>query len=484
MTSVPRWWLPLVLVVHGVCALIYTQIIPVDRGPDEPHHLLYIEHFEKFGDLPRLTSATTARDDRDGAIAIHPPLYYAACWPLYHLVRHASHARIQMVFRFVALLLAWGTLTLCWRLFRRVFPDEPHVALLALVCVALLPEFLLLSAVQNNDGAMMLVSTWAALALVERLDANGSVRDWALLGLLFAATVITKAIGVALLPLPLLLLVKQARDHGWDLRAGAARAAAYLSGPLLVDAWWFIRNKHYAGHFHPIYRWTNLPLTFDSPIDFLVGGQKSWMCLQRFLVGAQQSQLGQVDWFLPRAEFAHAVAFPLTLRLYWLMTLLEFAALAGLVWLARREWRAPRLTRSQQYALGLAAGLFTLQWLALLHFTLFVHPGGYRGGRYLLPAVASWALLFAVGLLGPLAARWRPWVIGGVTALLLVWNLGCMANQVGVLNPTYAPGVGVELNLGWQPPASLRRPAGPPPPAARPGAPVAPPAAAGPRPPG
>ena len=448
-TCPPRWFLPALLVLHGALALVYTQIIPVDRGPDEPHHLLYIEHFEKYGDLPYLTSEKTTRDDRDGSIAIHPPLYYVACWPLYHLVRHWSEPRIQMVFRFVALLLAWGTLLLAARLLSGVFPDQPSIVMLALVVIALLPEFQLLSAVQNNDGAMMLLSTGLALLLFERLDRAGEVRDWAWIGVALGAVVLTKATGAAFLPVPLLLLWKQARDHGWSPGAVARRAAAFLAGPLVLDFWWFARNKHYSGHYHPIYRWTGHPFIFDSLTDFLVGGQRSWICLKRFVLGAQQSLWGQVDWYLPqRPGEARLVAYPAGVALYDLFTALEIAAGLGLLWVWLRSRRRPLYDRRQHFALLLAAALFGLLYAALAHYTLFVHPGGFQGGRYLMPAVAPFALLFSNGLLSPLPPKLRPWLVGLIAVLLVLWNLACMANITGYLNPLYAPGEGIQINFG------------------------------------
>ncbi len=446
-----RWLLPTVLVVHGLLALIYTQIIPFDRGPDEPHHMLYIEHFEQYGDLPRLTSPRTARDERDGSIAIHPPLYYLACWPLYHQVRHLPWAQRQMVFRFVALALAWVTLLLSYRLFLCVWPDQPSLVTLALVTVALLPEFQLLSAVQNNDGLMMVLSTLLALLILQRIDRNGTVREWALLGALFGAVVMTKATGAALLPVPLLLLAWQARHHHWSSRDLAARAGAFLAMPLVIDTWWFIRNKVLVGHYHPIYRWNGHPLIFDNVVDFLVGGERSWYCLWRFILGAQQSQMGQVDWFLPQNNQPLVVAFAMTQVIYYVFTALEFVALGGLIaWFVRARREAGPL-RPQQFALLLAVVSFALLYGALAHFTLFVHPGGFQGGRYLLPGVSSFALLFATGLLSPLPSRLRPWVIAGIVVMMLVWNAGCMANLVGYLNPRYAPGQGIQLDLGWRP---------------------------------
>jgi hypothetical protein len=82
---------------------------------------------------------------------------------------------------------------------------------------------------------------------------------------------------------------------------------------------------------------------------------------------------------------------------------------------------------------------FVLLFLALMHYTLFTHPGGYEGGRYLLPSIGGFAFLFWQGLFGLVPERWRPALVCFVLALLLALNIGCVINLHNFLNSLYAP---------------------------------------------
>ena len=70
---------------------------------------------------------------------------------------------------------------------------------------------------------------------------------------------------------------------------------------------------------------------------------------------------------------------------------------------------------------------------------LGLFPGGYEGGRYLLPSVGAFAFLFWQGLSFLVPKRWQPVIVVGVLVLLLVLNVGCIVNLTNFLNPLYAP---------------------------------------------
>lgn len=436
-----------VLGLHATLAFTYTFLIPPDRGPDEPHHLAYIEHLHTYHQLPHLTSPTAARDERTSAIAIHPPLYYVAGWPLYEVIKGLGHNGTERVFRWLAVLMGAATVFLTWRLGATLLPENPSVALAAATFVAFLPEFQLLSSVMNNDGPMMLLSTVLLLLMVQRTDRSVSVKEWALLGVFYGITVMTKATGVSAFPVALALLALHQRKQNLSWKQVGARLVAYYLPASLLSAWWFLDLKQRCGRFHPIPPWTGHPLIHDSFADLFSSG-RGWICIKRFLIGAQQSIWGQVDWFLPMNDQDGAAFYGPSVVLYLVFTVVSLAALTGLVVLVVRTVRGRRDGSCPPVGgLALLGTHFLMAYAALGHYTLFVHPGGYQGGRYLYASVAAFGTLSAVGLASLLPQRWHRWLAPALLVGLLLWNFFCALNLIGYLNPLYAPGEGVEINL-------------------------------------
>jgi len=444
----PPRLLLVVLAVHAVCAVTYTWLIPPDRGPDEPHHLAYIEHLHNYRELPHLTSATATRDERDMAIAIHPPLYYLAGWPVYEAVKGLGHVMTERVFRWIALLLGMGTVFLTWRMATTLFPDNPHLPLAAAAFVAFLPEFQLLSAVMNNDGPMMLLSTTLLLLMVQRLERPLSVTAWLLLGALFGVVVMTKASGAASFPVALVLLAYQKRRQSLSWGGVLARAAVYYGTAFALSFWWFLDIKQRWGRFHPIPKSDLNPLLLHDSVSDLLTSGRGWFCVRRFLIGAQQSAWGQVDWFLPMNGQRGVAFYSASVACYLVFTVVASLALAGLGLLAVR-WlqKGVECAPAQKAGVALLVTHAGLAAAALTHFALFQHPGGYQGSRYLYPSVAAFGTLFALGLTTLLPERWHKWLAPSLMVGLLVWNVFCALNLIGYLNPLYAPGEGIELRL-------------------------------------
>jgi hypothetical protein len=102
-------------------------------------------------------------------------------------------------------------------------------------------------------------------------------------------------------------------------------------------------------------------------------------------------------------------------------------------WWRNRQWTPKRL------ALAVLAAAFVLLYGALMHYTLFTHPGGYEGGRYLLPAIGAFSVLFWWGITALVPTHWHRPLIATVLALLVALNLCCAVNLHTFLNPLYAP---------------------------------------------
>lgn len=443
----PRF-LWMVLGLHIVMAFTYTWLIPPDRGPDEPHHLAYVVHLHNFHELPHLTSVMSSRDERDNAIAIHPPLYYVACWPVYELIKGLPRASVERAFRWLAIIMGAATVFLAWRIGVTLFPDRPEVALIAATFMAFLPEFQMLSAVMNNDGPMMLLSTAFLLVLIRWRDQPLSVFRWGLLGGFYGVIVMTKASGAAVFPVAVLLLVWHWWKHRLTIIDAFLRLSAFFVPAVALSAWWFLDIYSRFGRIHPIATWHGHPLIHESIRDLLTSG-RGWLCVRRFLIGAQQSVWGQVDWFLPSEQIRGLAFFPYSQAMYAVLTIVSFLSLAGLIGLGIRLIRRKHeFEATQMLGMGLLTMHFILAYTSLAHFTLFVHPGGYQGGRYLYPSVAAFSTLFALGFLSVLPQRAHRFLAPVLLVGLVLWNIFCALNLIGVLNPLYAPGEGIEWRLG------------------------------------
>jgi hypothetical protein len=280
-------------------------------------------------------------------------------------------------------------------------------------------------------------------------------RDFLRLSILFGALLLTKASSAAFAPLGLLAALWDWKKNGRTLRESTLNAIMFYVLGIGIGCWWYVRFYFMIGRFHPI---PHLPeydgILLHSPLDILIQ-PLGLPLLGRAVAGLARSLWGQVDWFLapPQRDAMGLMAdnfwsalwgptlsdqpgmFLLTLWLYRLFLLLALTSIVGCIqlWLRHNEW-------SQQVKKPLAWMLlfFGLLYTALVHYTLFTHPGGYEGGRYLLPTIAAYATLFVAGWRMLLPERISKFFYLAVAGLLLLWDIGCAVNLVTVLNRIYA----------------------------------------------
>lgn len=483
--------LAFVLVGHIVFAVAYQWLIPLGYGPDEPRHYGYIQHLVLYRSLPILGDPAHPyychMDPRPpNAIGIHPPLYYTLLAPIYALlagqkIDHPEASKtpfaklepsgskfVQHTLRTFSLVMALVTLFLIARI-ALLFSDDVWWLLAMVGFVAWLPHFLLLSSVMNNDTLTILLGhlfllllVWRARLLPSRRDGltdqevrlsetrekalSEISRNAILLGLIFGLLGLSKASALSWLPLLFIgawQIAKQANvSQRWHI------FVLVLGLPASICGWWYVRFYVLYGRVMPIVKWAENPeLLLNSPMD-LLWRPDAWLLVWRFLAGVARSIWGQVDWFILKPEHILAwrqkfgtpaeTAYPLTETLWLLLTILSLIAIVGWLvklgkWLKHRQW-----TPQHQAGIILAFG-FILLFFALMHYTLFTHPGGYEGGRYLLPSIGAFAFLFWQGLFALVPNRWRPVLVTGVLLILLAMNIGCVVNLRNFLNPLYAP---------------------------------------------
>lgn len=463
--------LVVVITTYIALALTYNAIIPLCYGPDENRHYGYIQHLVLYRSLPRLGPQNHPilchMDPRPPfANAIHPPLYYALLSPVYRLLAGnridcppgeaektpftllppRRSMFVQHLLRGFSLLMGLISLWFVHRIARWLF-DDAWQPLAVTGFVALLPHFLMLSAVMNNDTLTILLAHAFLFLLVRQvMQPSEPTGEAAALGLFGGAMLLSKASMLAWMPLLLFgawhchrRLPANRRWSAWALTIGL---------PALIAGWWYVRFYMLYGRIMPIVKWVyEADLLLWSPMDLLTRPD-AWRLIWRFLAGSHRSLWSQVDWFILKPEHVaawqkkfgteSAAFYPYSEMLYALLVLLTFAMLIGwgkrlVNWMHNRTW-TPR-----RQAIVLLAAAFGLLYLALMHYTLFTHPGGYEGGRYLLPSIGAFSVLFWWGLMALAPEHWQRPLIVGVLVLLFVLNLLCIANQLTFTNPLYAP---------------------------------------------
>ncbi|MCX7969206.1 MAG: hypothetical protein N3B10_12090, partial [Armatimonadetes bacterium] len=443
--------LALLLFGHIAFALTYQWLVPLGYGPDEPRHYGYIQHLVLYRSLPVLGDPSHPYychiDPKPpNAIGIHPPLYYSLLAPVYALFAgqridhpeadktsfeklHPLRSKfVQHILRTFSLVMAIITLLLVARI-ASLFSDDAWWILAMVGFVAWLPHFLLLSAVMNNDtltislGHLFLflllgsanrpVSQFVHLSQQEirspkarqGFAADEALKNAFLLGLVFGLLGLSKASALSWLPLLFVGAWQVAKGVTSSLRWRVFAVAFGL--PALICGWWYARFYALYGRIMPIVKWTENPeLLLNSPME-LIWRPDAWFLVWRFLTGVARSIWGQVDWFILKPEHVAAwrqkfgtpaeTAYPITEPIWLLLTILSLVAIAGWLisfvkWMKHRQW-----TPKHQAGILLASG-FILLFLALMHYTLFTHPGGYEGGRYLLPSIGAFAFIFWRGL--------------------------------------------------------------------------------------
>lgn len=421
-----RRWFIAIAAVFVALAITYGLIIPLGFGPDEPRHFQYLPLMVDAHQLPRVLEG-----DREvgGAIALHPPLYYALLVPFYVPLREiAGLWWTQRLLRLLSPLFGLGVLWLVWQSCRRIFPDRPATAVLVPGLIAVWPHFLMDHSVINSDNGANLAGALVVYFLVTRDRGPWTARDALVGGLLLGIGALMK--GQLLLCLPPAMAVIMAWDHGRAFyRRGIfwRNAALAVAGLLLVAGWWYARNVMLYGSINyvaPGYR--GLPEGL-SLLDGLTTGIVQSLIATTFL-GVFRSIWAQVGWFPEVAAGAIYVV---------LGALLAAAFIGWIIHLARaRRDDEPPVGQPRNL---LAMILPFLLIYGLIHLVvIFVHVGPHEGGRYAMFALPGFVVFLVAGWLRATPPRLRLPAAVAVLALFVLLNALSMYNIVTVLNPTHA----------------------------------------------
>jgi len=429
-----------------VLALIYNFTIPLGKGPDEPDHYAYVKWLVNHHSLPPINDRDMMRERTTGAIAMHPPLAHVVHAVWFTLFRGLPDEAIQHLLRAWSAVLCVLTLLVAYCLTREIFSEDSMLPLAVPAFIAFLPHFQLIASVISTDPLLILLNSLLLWLMVRGIKRGVRNSECGALGALYGIVLITKSSALAFAPLGAVVAAAGWRKDG--IIGWLKKTAAFYVPVFVIASWWFIRFHNITGRWHPInpryegYE-RNAHFISHSLFDFL-SRHDALKLLWRHVEGVFISVWGQVDWSYPTLAVsgvpqADAAAYPVTVAFLRLFTGLTGASIVGLGVLFVQSVCQAKF-RERLKSLLLLAAHFTLIYLALMHYTLFVHPGGYQAGRYLYPSVCAFGLLFVAGLLSLCPQRWHAIATIALSVVLLCWNVACIINLKWFLIPFYGHG--------------------------------------------
>lgn len=417
---------------YVILAISWSFVIPLRGGVDELRHLRYVNIVATEHRLP--TPAEKA-----SAISHQPPLHYLLAAPAYWLGSLFGEQGIWRSQRLVSVIMGGLALYLAWLIMRRLFPDRPMVAGLVVIAMGWLPHYLLACAQVSNDATAIAASVLTLYIASMIITGKHDLKWSALCGLAAGAACLTRHNTLVMLP-PLcagLLLVpflRQRTDLETESRATQAfRSLAAFTLPFLLTAGLWL--SHY------LTIWGRLDS--DPPWPEIAWPVHTFLPkLMRAVEGLYRSAWVQVGW-LPGPHSP----LPLSPSSLWPRPNLETTvmavslpiALVGVIGTAIclvRWLRAPE-TRTRALAMAMLVGVAVLSFATLTQNAMYVNPGRFEGGRYLLPAVVGFATILVVGPLAlPRRPRYLLWL--ALPALLVVMNAISIFEMYRYLIPTFA----------------------------------------------
>lgn len=444
-----------IIVLFLVFGAAWSLVVPPFETPDEPFHYGFARHIAQGNGLPVQSSEETGPWAQEGSQA---PLYYLLTGWLTRWIDQDDFANIAVrnpranigdpldpgnknfmlysgrqpplagsnlalhVGRWFSLLLGAITLACVYLTaeLMQVGRRRPYgFALLATCLVAVIPQFLFISASFTNDTLVMAASAaaiyWLARLLVR--PANLPVRpwEWIVLGVLLGVAALSKLQGLGLIPATgIVVLFLAWRRRSWRI---IAEAVLLVGLPAVTLAgWWYVRNIQLYGDWSGLGHLTSINGARARPLD--------WEDFWPEFRGLRYSFWGLFGWFnilLPD----------------WFYTLADVLTLAGmvglvgaLVRLARRSPR-PLLDQPAIRVTGLLVLWAVLTFLLLIYW---ITQATGSQGRLIFPGIIAYGLLLTMGIdfwlqLLPRLARQVAW-----TALLLAM-LGMALYSVAWLLP-------------------------------------------------
>ena len=420
--------------------LVWTAVVPFDKGPDEAEHYRVAHFIYANGRLP----VFAADGDMYGYVvnAEEAFISYAAL-PGFNYILAALAMRLVLTddpyallyaARFVSTLAVLMTIYLAYRTARLLFPKRPDIARGTALILVLIPQVTLTGAYVNQDAYTMAASSWAVYLLLAGWKEGWTAGRAAWLGVALGLVLLGRLNGYVLIPFAFLVAVVSLRGG-----VGFVLFRMFITGSVatLVSGWWFVRS----------YAQTGDPIGIQAVLE-------AWRALAPLRRAPREIGVSFLD--ILRGDTPYLVfrtfwgAFgQLEVYFLWpyyaLLGLLTLGAGAGLAWGLVQWFSGPRplhalfdreYARNQAFLAAAVAllGVLVLGMVALVFWQAWATSFATQG-RYLFPAIVPIVLFITLGITAlPLGRVLQPLALGCAIAFLFVLNLiGLFAYTV----PTY-----------------------------------------------
>jgi hypothetical protein len=363
-----RQLLVFIVLVGLGCRIALALFTPVFYAPDEQPHFNYVQYLAEYRSLPVQSSVTDApTQDYE---YYQPPLYYVLLTPLFALLKAVSNdMRITLVgLRLVSVALFGVTLAAALAFLKNLKVRDPFVWTFTICMVALLPTYVFLSSMMNNDN---LVIAFGALVLL-LMSRPGSTRNAALTGVVVGLALLTKLSAVVYVALVILLpLIECVRRR--SIEKGALARAGLTCGTAMV-IWSPVAIR-------------NLTVYGSVTAEDVANVPRAWESLYAAL--ATTSVYMHDSFWAVAGVFNNVWFYPQIGRF---IALVGFAGLAYAT-LFKREMAASLVGRNRSVLL--AAGLAIAVNVVLVYRFGLLYGQGQ--GRFLFPLLIPLSLLLAIG---------------------------------------------------------------------------------------
>jgi len=444
MTAHKRILLYFLLVV-GALSVIHSLTTPPFEPPDELYHYQFVRHLLDQRTLPvQLPGSEISQSHQ-------PPLYYLVGSLLVSAIPDPAHvpernpfwtseegeliqdnkrqflpdsayafpyagtARVLHGLRLLSVAFALGSVVAIWLLGVRLWPTHPPKVAAMLALAALNPMFLYIAGAINNDNAIIFWGAWLVWLAVYALDKQFTWTLTVLIGLFWAAALLTKLSGLVLAAPWLAALVWQSWQRR-DARLFLSRLGVILGIAALLAGWWFVRNVSLYGE----------PFALNRMLSVWGVRGAAELTASRMILDIRYAWTN----FWGRFAYGQVLLPSFYYFLFLLLTLL--AVLGGGWWLAARRYRRLSLSRrAVWFVLACTLGAF----MAAFFYFLWRNPTG-GNGRYIFPALPAFAAIMIGALSVWLERLKRPaWGYGTVVGMMG----GLAVYSLFFLWQTYAP---------------------------------------------
>ncbi len=464
-----HWGLAGLLIVYALLSIAYSVLTPLGEGPDEVAHFDYVRFLAQHGRLPR-----TLEERREAG--------YKSAWPpLYHLLTalgtfwvdseavptlkiidedHPRHllarggdidfilhtedeafpyhdvALAWHLARFISILMGALTIVATYLIALEIFPANKPLALGAATVNALLPQFIYVRALVNDDNLVGLLSSWALFLLLKIVKGRWKlIPFWGLLiGLTFISKYSALPLFIEFILILALLWWRRRTDSAFPIKETIMASC----GALLPLTGWLIYIEHRFHRMDQMGWMAGMLAPFAGPRDTTtakilktfseptIGQGMVSSEFEPFVSLTRESWLSML--FKSSWAFFNSREALMAEPIYWALAFLTLLSVLGLSVGLIRLWRKER-----EKALFLIG--FVCHSALFLPFPLIRHFMTGRVvesamGRHLFPAISALSILFFYGLAKLVGVRGiKPLILGlglGLGSLSILCLLRCL----------------------------------------------------------